>query len=451
MDQDPCLSAVSLRQPVHTSILAVSSRRRALDCLRTTIAADPGQPILITGEPGAGKTWLIDQLCRLLPSTWRSARVDLTRATSALDFFHLLGYCLGMTLPNSLGTARTGVQASLQDEAADGRHWLLIVDEAHHAAAVVWDEIKVLANQSGQPGGFVSIVVLGDTAMVRMLGTRDFRGLVPQVGTHLHLPPLDLDEARDLLAFTSHNLDRSDRELEELQRDARGNPRKLLDLASRSSLSRWPTAAIGSDRGSQAHETSPTQRTPDRSSVKDFGDRDRPPSTVPEPALQSATGFVMNAPTDPPILGSSKPPLRIEEGLVEVGWDGDLETEAGETAYGTTEAERLSGADTSFNEELIEDRYAALQAWTEWKKIQGQATNRGGATEGSMPRVATEPQTARSQTVKTEAESGVARADARDARRPGFGPSLNMSSLLTASFSPGCVNQNSLEPGAWNH
>ena len=405
MDQDPCLSAVSRRQPVHKSVLAVSSRRRALDCLRTAIEADPGLPILITGEPGAGKSWLIDQFCGLLPSTWRSARVDLTRATSALDFLHLLGYCLGMTAPNSLGTARTGVQACLQDEAADGRQWVLIVDEAHHAAAVVWDELKVMVNQSGRPGGFVAIVVLGDTAMVRMLGTRDFRGLVPHLGTHLHLPPLDLDEARDLLAFTSHGLDQSDRELEELHRDARGNPRKLLDLASRSSVSRWPTAAIGSDRASQANERAPAQRTPDRSSVKDLGERDRPPSNEPRPALGMATGFVMNAPTDPAILGSSKPPLRIEEGLVEVGWDGDLETEAGEPAYGTTEGERLSADDSALNEELIEDRYAALQAWSEWTKIQEQVTNRGGAAEGPTPRVATETQTTRSQTVSTEAES----------------------------------------------
>ena len=91
MDQDPCLSAVSRRQLVPKSVLAVSSRRRALDCLRTAIEAEPPQPVLITGEPGAGKTWLIDQLCHFLPSTWRSARVDLTRATTPSTFFTCSG------------------------------------------------------------------------------------------------------------------------------------------------------------------------------------------------------------------------------------------------------------------------------------------------------------------------------------------------------------------------
>ena len=207
------------------------------------------------------------------------------------------------------------------------------------------------------------------------------------------------------MAFTSPDSDQSDRVLEELHRDARGNPRKLLDLACHSSASPWPTAAIGSDRAAQANETSPVQRTADRSSAKDLGERDRAPSPEPKPAIRSATGFVTNAPTDPPILGSSKPPLRIEEGLVEVGWDGDLETEASETEYSTAEAERPSADDTSLNEELIEDRYAALQAWTEWTKIQEKAINRGGAAEGFTPRVATEPQTARTQTVSTDADS----------------------------------------------
>jgi general secretion pathway protein A len=61
----------------------------------------------------------------------------------------------------------------------------------------------------------------------------------------------------------------------------------------------------------------------------------------------------------------------LEEGLVEVGWDGDLQTELAQ-AEGPPRSEEASCADDlAFSEELIEDRYAALQAWTEWTRGQG--------------------------------------------------------------------------------
>ena len=67
---------------------SVASRRRALDRLRSRRRRRPCGPILITGEPGAGKTWLTHQLAGVLPSGWQSARVDLTRRWTHSTFFN---------------------------------------------------------------------------------------------------------------------------------------------------------------------------------------------------------------------------------------------------------------------------------------------------------------------------------------------------------------------------
>ena len=59
MDQDLSLSMEASERSQADSPLAVSSRRRALDRLRAAVNEDQAaHPILITGEPGAGKTWL---------------------------------------------------------------------------------------------------------------------------------------------------------------------------------------------------------------------------------------------------------------------------------------------------------------------------------------------------------------------------------------------------------
>ena len=58
--------------------------------------------------------------CRLLPSSWLSARVDLTRAMTALDFLQLIGHSLGLPLSDSLGAARARLHSILHDDDVDG-------------------------------------------------------------------------------------------------------------------------------------------------------------------------------------------------------------------------------------------------------------------------------------------------------------------------------------------
>jgi hypothetical protein len=74
----------------------------------------------------------------------------------------------------------------------------------------------------------------------------------------------------------------------------------------------------------------------------------------------------------------TRPPIRVEDGLVEVGWEGDLEAELAH-ADGSMDPEVSSPVEPYHNEELVEDRYAALQAWTEW------ARNRERSSEAGTP------------------------------------------------------------------
>ena len=73
-------------------------------------------------------------------------------------------------------------------------------------------------------------------------------------------------------------------------------------------------------------------------------------------------------PARSPSLIPTKPPLRLEEGLVEVGWEGDLEAElVPAEGSGKDGDDPMAGA-AGTDEELVEDRYAALQAWAEWTR-----------------------------------------------------------------------------------
>jgi general secretion pathway protein A len=64
----------------------------------------------------------------------------------------------------------------------------------------------------------------------------------------------------------------------------------------------------------------------------------------------------------------ARPPIRLEEGLVEVGWEGDLEAEPTRPETSPSGRETGPSVGTDPSEELVEDRYAALQAWAEWSR-----------------------------------------------------------------------------------
>ena len=107
------------------------------------------------------------------------------------------------------------------------------MDESHRGSKEVWEEIHTLASSLGRADGFAALLLLGRTEFARELATRRLDSWATRLSLHLHLPPLDLDEARELVTghSCSRRIELSASDLEELHRDALGNPRMLLHLA----------------------------------------------------------------------------------------------------------------------------------------------------------------------------------------------------------------------------
>ncbi len=341
--------------------LAVNSRRRALDRLWAAFRAGLGGPVLITGEPGAGKSWLAGRFVDRLPASWHSAEVDVSSALDGVELLRLIGDQLGLEMPDRLGAARLTLGAGLRDADVDGRNWVLVVNEVQHASAALREEIQALAHGAGQPGGFAAILFLGRTELARELAGRRASGWSHLLGLHIHLPPLDVDEARALLGARG---DLTESELETLHRDALGNPRAMLRMASARWRSPGPAAFEPTDSGPRfgpARLARPRIEPPpideDETETETEGLRDGLPALADD--IPSARL---------PSLIPARPPIRMEEGLVEVGWEGDLEAEPTRPESPMGEPESAPAVDGDRNEEMVEDRYAALQAWAEWSR-----------------------------------------------------------------------------------
>jgi general secretion pathway protein A len=396
---------------VDESRIAVASRRHVLARLRAAVVSDASGPLLVTGESGSGKTWISRQVVATLPAGWRKSFVALTGSLDALDFLTLVGDGLGLAQSSRLSLTRLRLQAALRDEYAEGRHWLLVIDDAQRGTPEVWDEIQVLADQLRNPFGFAAILVLSDTELIRMVATRRFRSFAVSLSEHHHLAPLDMDEAKELLGFSADATHQESLLLEEAQRDAAGNPRRLLRLVnSHSAVKNGPTGSFGASKQPLATTaTSSANLTPvvaarQQHRAAEFSDEmPKPIDRIPplaNPSVLAAQPRTIRvekpaaapSPTEPPALIPAKPPIRIEDGLVEVGWEGDLEAEYGgpDELTAANAEPPVRSADT-VQETVVEDHYAALQAWTEQSTNRLRARSEASQSSDPLAPAAAEP------------------------------------------------------------
>ncbi len=292
---------------------ALPSRTKARASIRASIEAVNGIWVL-SGDAGVGKTWTWRGLAQGSESrSWLTIDVPpgLTGEGLYEQAVHLLG------LPSSR-PARVTLQEWLETRALDGDKTVLVLEECQNADATLLEEIRVLGNQIGLGQGFASIGLVGQTYLLRRLNTRAFWPFASRISTRVHLRSLDTDEVGLYLALIQPGQKWTSAQVEGWQVATAGNPR----------LIRQRLATI-EPRTVQSQTTTTTE---------------------PKPA-------VIEAPVEraPSMLGPSRPPIRLEEGVIEVGWSPEGETKS---------------SDTDESELAINDRYAALQAWNEWSKAQ---------------------------------------------------------------------------------
>jgi general secretion pathway protein A len=339
------------------------SRRDALAGIVSALEARGG-PVLLTGEPGAGKTWLCRRLRSTTPPPFRWAAVDLGPAIAPGEFYDLILHAMGADEVSGPAGARMALTDLLSDEAADGERWGLIVEEGQNASVGVLEELRVLGNRVGEPGAFAGLVLSGQNPLARRLSMRPLAALDARIVARFHLRRLEVEELRAWLGRLEPGRDWDADSIEQLHRETGGHPRRVL-----SRVGRWSVV-------SPALSASALRPLAARRAVTVAGAE---PST--------STVSAGTTPWEPPSVAPVKPPLRVGDGMIEVGWDAATEQEAAtepEAGAGTSlrptspvpAADAAAAPDVDRprageSEERIEDHYAALQAWTEWARNQG--------------------------------------------------------------------------------
>ena len=213
---------------------------RALAYLQYGVAQGEGF-IVITGEIGAGKTTLVRML---LDGLDRQKVLPAQIVSTQLESGELLQSIItAFGIPSQNNTSKAHLIATLEAFltalAAQGRHALLVVDEAQNLGPRAVEELRMLSNFQLGNHSLLQSFLVGQPELRRLLESPSMEQLRQRVTASCHLGPLGLEETQ---AYVEHRLRRvgwtqhpafSAGAFESLYRWSGGVPRRLNRLANR--------------------------------------------------------------------------------------------------------------------------------------------------------------------------------------------------------------------------
>lgn len=178
--------------PATTHEAALARLRRGLD--------DDEALMLLTGAPGTGKTLLARRLLESLDESVRCVLLTNSHVSRKGDLLQAILFDLGLPYQGlTEQVARLGVTESCLDHYRNGGKTLIVVDEAHHLAPDVLEELRLLGNLEGKDGKAVQVLLVALPEIEATLEKPGLGALRQRLTERARLDPLDLQESADYL------------------------------------------------------------------------------------------------------------------------------------------------------------------------------------------------------------------------------------------------------------
>ncbi len=161
--------------------------------------------VQLTGEVGTGKTTMCRCLVEQLPNDVDVALI-LNPRVSGLELVASLCDELKIDYPKDTGSIKVltdALNAYLLKSHADGRHTVLIIDEAQCLTAEALEQVRLLTNLETTREKLLQIVLVGQPELRDLLALDSLRQLAQRITARYHLLPISREETG---AYIHHRL-----------------------------------------------------------------------------------------------------------------------------------------------------------------------------------------------------------------------------------------------------
>ncbi len=196
-----------LTTPDPEFLFPTRGHREALDGLTYAVLERKGL-VLLSGDPGTGKTTLLRALMAAIPA--ESARFGLVvhPTLDSDDFLEMVMLALGMEdLPASKPRRLLALERYLLREQTAGRVVVLLLDEAHRLPCDAIEEVRLLANLESGSAKLLQIILAGQADLAGTLNRPDLRQFKQRLAHRFAVRPL---RAPEVAAYVSYRWARAE-------------------------------------------------------------------------------------------------------------------------------------------------------------------------------------------------------------------------------------------------
>ena len=161
--------------------------------------------VVVTGIPGTGKTLLVQMLFSELAASRRIVVAVLSNPNLGdTDILRAVANCFDIHYPDDNKAGLLGaIERFLLNQRRQGKHVLLVVDEAQNLPKKSLEELRMLTNYQLDENALMQIMLLGQQQLQQILADPSMEQLTQRVIATCHLTPL---EALDTRAYIEHRL-----------------------------------------------------------------------------------------------------------------------------------------------------------------------------------------------------------------------------------------------------
>ncbi|MEA2094721.1 MAG: AAA family ATPase [Pseudomonadota bacterium] len=178
-----------------------SGYKLARDYLKYALKLGEGF-IMITGQPGTGKTTLAETFLKGIEVSQVAAQRIAASNLGADDLLRTVAYSYGIEAEGlDKATLRRRIQQFFAQQVQSGRRVLLIIDEAQGLPQAALEELRLLADLQSGSRPLLQLFLVGQEKLRDLMSEPDMEQFQQRVIATYHLVPLALRETRDYVGY----------------------------------------------------------------------------------------------------------------------------------------------------------------------------------------------------------------------------------------------------------